>query len=259
MASPGGYQGDVRGEFVVALEPPRPATLSPLSTAVVGASVRMPGPVQVGASPQQSPTSDCRIIINNLIPSIQLMLGPLGFLFCILGVITKIIDCVNAVPKCIIQLSPVPILAALEGLLKAVVCLAKLLPQLSMLYMIYDILTLLVAFLECVISALTSIKAIQQELTDALAGAGNDQELKDQLISAQGQTATIASQTFTVTNPLVPIFLVLKLFLPLFGQQAPDFSVPAPGTPIDTVLPILVTLHDTLATIKVVLGEIIGV
>lgn len=251
---------DDRGEVLVSVTPPTPVSIPVLDPTVVGAAVRVPGPITVGSSPQKAPTTNCKIIINNLMPSIQLMLGPLGFLFCVLSVVTKIIDCVNAVPKCVIQLSPAPILAALEGLAKAIACLARLVPQLSMLYMIYDILVLLLTFLDCTISALTSIKAALAELAAAIAEAeaNDDQYLKDQLVTAQANSNTMADQTFATLNPLGPIFAVISMFLPLFGQPTLSFTTPAAGTPIDTVLAVLQPLRDTLAVIKTALGEIIG-
>jgi hypothetical protein len=214
--------------------------------------------VKIGAVPQQAPTSDCRIIINNLIPSITIMLGPFGFLFCILNCIMKIIDCVKAVPSCITQLSPSPLTSALSGLAQAVVCLAQLIPQFSMLYLIDDILKMLIAFLTCLISALSSLDAIGRDLAAAITTAGNDDSLKAQLSRAVTQTSVMTDQTLSVTNPLTALFSVINLFLPLFGQSAIVFSVPAPGSPIAPVIADLTVLQTTLQNIKSALDAIIG-
>jgi len=264
MIDPGEQELNDRGENLVELTPPTPPPLQPINQQLLSEGIRAPGPVTIGVSPQQAPTSDCRIIINNLLPALQFSLAPLGFLFCILNVIMKLIDCVNAVPKCILQLSPAPILVALEGLLKAVLCLAGLMPQLSMLYMLYDILNLIVKLLECLISALQSIKAILTQMNEAFAAAGDDSYLKAQLTAAIAQVNSQSGQTMIIANPLVPIFTMIAMFLPLFGvpQEKIDaitsFSCPAQGTPIDTVLPIFQTLHDVLAEIKEILRILIG-
>ena len=251
-------ESDDRGEVLVDLDLPMPPPLPVLDPRVVGASVRVPGPIVVGASPPQAPTSNCQIIIGNLLPSIQLMLGPLGFLFCVLNVVMKLIDCVNAVPKCILQLSPIPILTALEGLVKAIVCLAGLMPQLSMLFMLYDILVLLVTFLDCIISSLVSIKTLLANLAAQISAAADDPYLLERLLVAQGQTNTMADQTFATMSPLTPIFNIISMFLPLFGQPTLSFTVPASGTPIDTVLAVIVPLRNTLAVIRDALRDLIG-
>lgn len=250
------YTGN-RGEYQVDVIVPEAPALKTLGVAA-SATVRIPGGVQVGAAPQQAPTSDCRIIINNLIPSITIALGPLGFLFCLLNIVMKIIDCVNAVPKSISMLNPGPILDAIVKLVAAIKCLVQLLPQLSMLFTIYDIICLLVSMLECLITQLMSLKAIQQQILDALNSADQDQDLKNQLNVANQQSSVMMNQTVTILNPLVPIFAVINIFMPLFGQEPVSFEVPQPDSPIDTVLEYLTMIHDTLATIKLALEILLG-
>jgi hypothetical protein len=249
-----------RGEYKVELTPSLPPAMPSLGPGgPTSFKVNYPGGVQIGASPQQSPTSDCRVIINNLLPSITIMLGPLGFLFCVLNVVMKIIDCVKAVPDCITQLSPTPLTDALKYLALAVICLAKLIPQISMLYMISDILKIIIAFFDCLISALASLQAIYRQLAEAVNSAGKDTGLKTQLASAQAQTDVMVSQTITMTNPLVPLFDVLNLFLPLFGASKIDFTVPDPQhMPLDVIITTFSQIRETLAQVKTLLDSIIS-
>ena len=255
----------VPGELRVDLNPPIPPSgpgtpLDRLSPSVATATIRVPGGVSVGSSPQQAPTSDCRVVINNLFPSLTITLGPLGFLFCILNVVMKLIDCVNAVPKCITQLSPSPIQEALGGLALAIKCLAMLIPQISMLLMLYDILDTIIKVLACIITAVQSIADIQGEIAAAMSAASTakDTDLMTQLTGAKSQSDIMMSQTLSVANPLAAVFALLNTFLALFGQSIPEFTVPDAGAPVAEILAPLEAIKNTLGAIKTVLGTLIG-
>jgi hypothetical protein len=93
--------------------------------------------------------------LNNLAPA----MAPIHTALKILKAIQAIADCTQAVRKCITQLSPAPLINCFPDLFKALADLIPLIPPLSYVAMVADIITLLRALVEDMLSLIETIDA----------------------------------------------------------------------------------------------------
>jgi len=122
-----------------------------LSTGPGEICIRFPGGMQVCAQ-YGFEIGDNGEIIRSLLAQVNSALSPLGPFFNVLDCIKAIVDCIQAIPDCVLQLSPEPILSCIPDLIKKLMALLALIPQLSIPALIADI-------LEAIIVGLLAIRA----------------------------------------------------------------------------------------------------
>jgi hypothetical protein len=235
---------DIKIEVV----PPTPPILP--SVGGTPAQIRMPGGTVIPLPFSLPPATDCRIIFNQILPNIRVSLGPLGFIFCVLGIVQALIDCVNATIDSISQLNPGPLINALGNLITKAKCLANMIPQVSLLLMLADVLDVILGILGCCITALSNIQVIFMELAGSIAeaSAAKDTYLKTQLEAAKAQSQQIADQTMLSMNPLTLFFAVLNILLTMIGM-GPMPALPA-YTPGQDLTPIITALGTTRSLVQ---------
>jgi hypothetical protein len=237
-------------DISISVVPPTQPTLP--SVGGTPSQIRMPGGTVVPLPFSLPPATDCRIIFNQILPNVMVTLGPLGFIFCVLGVIQALIDCVNATIDSISQLNPGPLIDALVGLIEKAKCLAQMIPQVSLLYMLADVLDVVLGILGCIITALSNIQVIFMELAGSIAeaDAAKDTYLKTQLESARSQSQQMADQTMMMMSPLTIFFAVLNILLTMIGM-GPMPSLPA-YTPGQDLTPIIEALGETRSLVQAI-------
>lgn len=111
-------------------------------------------------------TGDANAITRSLMGQINSALMPLQPFFNTLDVIKAITDCVQAIPDCILQLSPEPILSCIPDLVKKLKKLLELIPQLSVPVLIA---TIIDAIIVALIGLRTELAALIAQQASILA------------------------------------------------------------------------------------------
>jgi uncharacterized protein Yka (UPF0111/DUF47 family) len=107
--------------------------------------------------------------------SLTVSLAPIRAFLRIVAIITEIVDCVSAIKDAITQLSPGPIIECIQNLLKRLAELAELLPPISYLRLMSDILGAIIALIDDLLSVVGLIDAQVSRVKAAIArGAENN-------------------------------------------------------------------------------------
>jgi hypothetical protein len=191
-----------------------------LSTGPGEICIRFPGGTQVCAQ-FGFEIGDNGEIIRSLLAEANAALSPLQPFFNTLDVIKAIVDCIQAIPDCITQFSPEPILSCIPDLVKKLMKLLQLIPQLSVPILIADL-------LEAIIVGLIAIRAelaamIRQNLKILAAGTraaevGNV-ELQAVVDCATGNLEAQLINKNASLAPLNRLIGVMNLLLELAGLQ----------------------------------------
>lgn len=114
---------------------------------------------QLCATLPQITNPDLIEVVNALFGQLNAALAPIAPILDILDVVFAIVDCVQAAVDAITQLSPVPLLNCIKGLVQAVNKILALLPFLWIPILIRDVVFLLIQYLNALIALWLNIKA----------------------------------------------------------------------------------------------------
>lgn len=109
--------------------------------------VRFPVGNEVCVSLPQVNNADPSELLQALFGAVNSALTPLNPIFNIIDAVIAVFDCIKAIPKAITQLNPVPLLECIPNLADAIGKLLQLIPQLSLPFLIIDILDIIILFL----------------------------------------------------------------------------------------------------------------
>ncbi len=193
-------------------------------------------------------------VTKSLFGQVNAALAPLSPFFNVLDVALALFKCVKAVPDCITELSPVPILKCIPGLVEKVNKLLQLIPQVALPMTIKGIITAIISFLVGLKSKLQAIVARQTKIIASRARAaelGNVQ-LDVALDTAQG---VLDGQLVNMNAGMGPINRLIGV-VSAFMQIAGLGCIPAIGNigpitgdvlaPLDAVVDVLQTIMNAI-------------
>lgn len=202
-------------------------------------------------------TGDANKITRSLIGQINSALMPLAPFFMTLDVVKAIMDCITAIPECIAELSPKPILDCLPELGKKVEKLLALIPQLSVPVLIKGILDVVVVQL---IGLRQDIGALINQQGRIAAAAVRAQELGNVELQAMVDCANANLETQfqnhnAAMTPLNRLVGVVNALLELAGLQGlellPEFADHLDAGVLDVI-------DKTISTIQVFAAALPG-
>lgn len=202
-------------------------------------------------NPGMGPPSDCDVV-HGLLLQITPMMASMTCLLAVLKVVQAIKDATTATP---------PLIGGVQGIIDAIDmmtdCLGVLIP-INMCTMIKDILRLIIAYLNCMISALESILNFQIGID--LNAAQGDPVLLAYLECAQENAQRSMEGMMASMQGLEPLFELINTALSIVGEdpiEPPDLAVATPTLaglagdqdplePIKTIVQVLETIADAL-------------
>jgi len=189
----------------------------------------------------------------NLLEIIQPTLAPLMPLFNIVDTIVALFNCIKAIPD---ALGPPPdptvLAACLPELAKKISELLKLLPQLSLPYLVRQIIDLVIDTLRKARDALVHLQLQMQQILRAIDRATDldDAGLMAITVCAQANVAQEAANVGKMLASLGKLIGLLNLFLGMLGlPEVPDLSKLA-GCPLDAIIEPLDELIHVLETAR---------
>jgi hypothetical protein len=175
----------------------------------------------------------------NLLEVIQPALAPLMPLFNIVDTIVALFNCIKAIPD---ALGPPPdptvLAACVPELAKKISELLRLLPQLSLPYLIRDVIELVIDTLRKVRGELDHLQRQMRQILEAVDRATElgDAGLMAITMCAQANVAQEAANVGKMLASLGKLIGLLNLFLGMLGlPEVPDLSNIA-GQPLDEVI-----------------------
>ncbi len=225
--------------------------------------IRVPGGTVVSMPSALGPTTDCKMLVDFMLPSVTLSMAPFGMLFCLLDVLEKVKATLDAMPA---ALGPPPdpaeITTALSDLASAFGCITSAIPTLSVPLLVKDLLDYLIAMLGCMISSLQSIISNITALNDTVTSAASltNPTLDAAILAARNNHGAAANQSVALLNPLQPVFTVMNLMFALIpGGHVIEFEQPDPlADPVDLteLNAMVVTLQGLEAQLTAIRGLI---
>lgn len=214
--------------------------------------ITIPGGMKVSMPASIGATSECKLLVDYMLPSISLSMAPFGALFCLFEVVQALKAGVDAVPDAIAG-SPTALTNAISDIATKITCVTGAIPTITVPVMLRDTIDYLDAMLSCVIDSLNNIQSNITTINSALATA-QKAEYRTALTSALSvQNASVDSVTLQL-KPMQPIFAVMNVLLGLIpGGLSISFSQPAAGTSIADLITALTGLKSTLATLRAAL------
>jgi hypothetical protein len=135
--------------------------------------ITFPGGVEVCSGFLPSDIADPTEHVKALIGQLNTALAPLQPVFNIIDVCLAIVKCVEAIPDALVELDPTAIARCIPDLLSKLDALLKIIPQLSVPFLIRDFLDHLITFLQGLRSRLQLLIDKQERLLRAETKAGN--------------------------------------------------------------------------------------
>lgn len=215
--------------------------------------ITMPGGAIIAslqAEPKKIPTSD--EVVMSLLGQLGPAMAPLKPVFDIIDTVIALFDCVKAIPD---ALGPPPdpsaIIACIPEVTKKVDTLLKLIPQLSVPFMIVDAIDAVIAAINGVISL---FEGLASAASDLQARAEIAQHVGDPNLDAiiECAQANVAKQQASATDALAgiaSIIGVVNIFMGLIGGPELSLSVDA-DIPLDEAIQPLRDLIDALTTAR---------
>jgi len=114
--------------------------------------------------------------VLKLLNSINPALAPVYSILKVLDIIQAILNCLTAIPKCFMTLSPGPLIKCFEKLFKAFAALIELFPPIVYLRMVRDILVAVRVLLDDMLSVVTLIDVEIAAIKNTLTQAATDQD-----------------------------------------------------------------------------------
>lgn len=243
------------------ITPPSISTVPALGSKLpLDFEIHVPGGTVVSMPGALSPTTDCKLLADIMLPSISLSMAPFGFIFCLVDIAEKMKATLDAMPA---ALGPPPdpaeIATALSELATAFGCLTSAIPTLSVPIFVRDMLDYLIAMVDCLIGSLQSIVANIMALNAAAAAAAGttNPTLDAAILAARTNHGAAADQSVTLLNPLQPVFSMINLLLALIPgglsitfPQPPDLVDPTDLTELNALVVTLQALKTQLETIR---------
>jgi hypothetical protein len=215
-------------------------------------AIDVPGGMQLSLPSSAQPTTDCKLIVDLMLPSISLSIAPYGFIFCIVDVLQKMKAAIEAVPDAITSLDPSTLITKISDLATAFTCILNAIPALSVPIFIKDIIDYLDAMLSCVIDVLNAIILNINNLNtaiDAAATAANAPMI-EALDAAKFNQGASVLQVNAQLNPLQVIFAVMNILLGLI-PGGHSITFPQPADPVDPAdVAEITTLKNTLVALR---------
>jgi len=227
--------------------PPIPPDVCPPEPPAIPAlEVTFPGGATLQSFPTPRASIDPLLVAKTLVDQAAPLLGSLAPFFKLLDLVMGLVKLGQAIPDSITQLSPQPIIEALEELAPKVAAVIKLIPQLSIPVMIVNLIDLIIVFLQGLVEQLEAF-AVSQAQGQAL--------LTDPSPAAQAIGQCIIDSTNTKTanlvaglGPLGKILEIVNLMSSLAGLPGlpaiGDFTTPAEGVEL------LSAFVETIADIR---------
>lgn len=121
--------------------------------------VRFPVAQQVCVSLPNVNNADPSELLQAILGQINSALAPLNPIFNIIDAVIAVFDCVKAIPKAITELNPLPLIECIPNLAEKVMKLLELIPQLSLPFLIVDVIDVIIFFLETLRSQIAALQA----------------------------------------------------------------------------------------------------
>src|SRR5512138_1827791 len=189
----------------------------------------------------------------NLLEIVQPALSPLMPLFNIIDALMALFECVKAIPE---ALGPPPdpkkLVECMPEVAKKVSALLRLLPQMSLPYLVKDVIDLILDTLKQVRGQLVQLQEQMQEITHATTRASElgDARLMAIIACAQANVAQEAANLGKMLASLGKLIALLNVFLGMLGlPEAPDLSKLS-GLPLDKVLEPIDALIKVFEAVK---------
>lgn len=237
--------------ITVRLQPPVVAALPALEQKLnLDYAIDIPGGTSISMPSSFGPgMTECRLIVDYMLPSITLAMAPFGFIFCIANVVLKIKAVLDAVLDAIGG-DASAFNTALSDLATALSCVTSAIPAVSVPILIKDVIDYLDAMLSCLIDALNNIQTNTNAINAALADAPEGSDLQATLQAAlANQNAAVEAMNVQL-KPLQPIIAVMNIMTDLISVSPISFSQPGPGTSLSALITALQGLQTTLSTLK---------
>jgi hypothetical protein len=231
--------------------PPFPADLcAHLAPAIPPISVTFPGGITLeGAAPPEQATQPLRVA-KSLIDQAGPVMSGLAPFFKLLDAIMALAKLGSSIPDAILQLSPEPILEAIQELAPKLAAVAALIPQLSIPLMIVNLIDVVILFLQGVVGQLGALAEDAQRATDAAARAEvlDSDRLRD---IAQCLQENVDIQTANMSASMGPIGKILEI-ITLLASLAGLPEMPAIGEFTDPAagIAVLEGFVDTISDIR---------
>lgn len=135
--------------------------------------VRFPVGAQVCVSMPSVNNADPSELLQALLGQINSALAPLNPIFTIIDAVLAVFDCVKAIPKAITQLNPVPLIECIPSLAEKVMKLLELVPQLSLPFLLVDVIDVIIFFLETMRAQIQTMQARYERILAAATTAAD--------------------------------------------------------------------------------------
>lgn len=218
-------------------------------------------------------------LVLKLLNSINPALAPIYSILKVLDIIQAILNCITAIPKCFMTLSPGPLIKCFEKLFKAFAALIELFPPIVYLRMVRDILVAIRVLLDDILSVATMIDVEISAIKNILTQAATDQ---DPVLLQIGNCAkeNITKQVegiqmiLTVVGKFIGIILsILELFAPLvpgmekkldeiksaLGQASSNVPSVSDFPPLGPLIQALTILRNLIGTLEAFLSSALGI
>lgn len=129
--------------------------------------VRFPVSQQVCVSLPSVNNADPSELLQAILGQINSALAPLTPIFNIIDCVIAVFECVKAIPKAITELDPIGLIECIPGLAEKVMKLLELIPQLSLPFLIVDVLDIIIFFLETMRAQVQAMQARFARLLEA--------------------------------------------------------------------------------------------
>jgi hypothetical protein len=221
-------------------------------------AVELPGGVRVSATAGYE-TGDVNAVVASLLGPTNAALAPLQPIFAAFDALKAVTKCVEAVPDCITQFSPSPLLEALPGLAKAIDKVAQLYPPMPFLVMAKGVLNVLAQAVRGVRARLAAMvtqanRIAASALRAAALGGGVGLKLAAVADCASSNLDVQLQNLSASVAPLNRLVGIVNGLLELAGFPC----VPTLGAPAEVTEAALAPLDATVAVLDQVVALIPG-
>lgn len=190
----------------------------------------------------------------SLLDLVQPAIAPLMPLITAVEAVLAVYNVIKTIPGAILSLSPSEILDAIKDAAAKVLALVSLVPQLSLPFMLIDVLDLIIDVLDQVTQQLNRLQSeldridLARERADEL---GDPALLLGVISCAEGNVSFELANTMSSIQSLGKLFAVLQLMLDILqiNRQLPDLDSLG-ATSVDEALDVVSTLRDDLQAIR---------
>jgi hypothetical protein len=218
-------------------------------------------------------------LVLKLLNSINPALAPVYSILKVLDIIQAILNCLTAIPKCFMTLSPGPLISCFTKLFKAFAALIELFPPIVYIRMVRDILVAIRVLLDDILSVVTMIDVEISAIKNTLTQAATDQ---DPVLLEIGNCAknNMMKQVegiqliLTVVGKFIGVILsILELFAALvpgmdkkldeiksaLGQAGSNVPGVGDFPPLGGIVKALTVLRNLIGTLEAFLSNVLGI